>query len=148
MIKILTLIAATSLTFNAMADDTQFIAMDNSKDTSKCISAAQNGAVKPFQLRAIGLSQYDIDTVQCNGKPISEFAREHLDSQSSRRIELVATSNDQDTLLCIAAAESNERWREVAPNRLQRIKHKEFLRCNGEELESFAKSHGNRKFRV
>lgn len=111
----------------------EFINKDGSALSDQCIAAALSGKV----------AQNVSANVQCNGLSIAEFAKQYRENRNQETtVTFERNDNKPETILCIAAATSNEAFSKAVAR--TEIRHRlNNVACNGIKLKEFAKQYNS-----
>ncbi|MCC2617805.1 hypothetical protein LJ739_16255 [Aestuariibacter halophilus] len=122
---------------------------DNSNLTAMCIAAATSDDAMDAKAKEYGFSKAELESFSCNGMTLNEFAKKYRDDTSGQAVVVYTfenTGDNRESELCIAAATSNEAYKE-AKQRLFGGKVGQ-VACNGLSIDKFAKRYGNRGFKM
>ncbi len=139
---------------NAQAGETRLISASDSPYAEVCIAAVESETAARETAAELGLIDFNMSGLVCNGEPAEEFVQQYSERESSES-ELASspefyalTANDQSpaTELCIAAVISDERFEAVKSEYFNRLTEDELamnVRCNSMPLERFVQEYGN-----
>ncbi len=160
--KIKTAITTTAATLlltaiSAQAEETRLVGASDSPAAAVCIAAVESDMAARKAARELGVFNFDMTGLVCNGMPVSEFVAQYRatdivqPSSEMTSPEIVAFSaNDQSpvTQLCIAAVTSPARFEEVRQQHFSRIRStelEEMVRCNSKPLSIFVSEYRNQE---
>ncbi|MEW9799255.1 hypothetical protein [Alteromonas sp. CYL-A6] len=118
----------------------ELVNKDGSPISQLCIAAVESVDAFERQVDELKLSRYDLSNISCNDMPLNDFVRKFRAMDSNETISVTAfenTNNTFETALCIAAATSNEAFKQTKRN-AGHLSTEE-VACNGETLAKFAK---------
>lgn len=148
MKKLLVLSATLMLFISPLTQAVEFANSDGSKLTSICIAAVESDSAMNAKAKEFGFNEADLKSFTCNGLSLKGFAAKYRNTKSKGVIKVYAfekTGDTRETELCVAAATSNEAYKQVKKDLFKGAQVSEVY-CNGLPLKKFAKRYGNRGF--
>lgn len=148
MRKLLTLGSILLLSVSSFSHAIEFANSDGSRLTEVCIAAADSDKALEKKASEYGFTQEDLDAFTCNGLSIDAFGKKYRNAKSQAVIKVYAfemTEDSRETELCIAAATSNEIYKQVKKKMFKGAPVGR-IECNGLPIAKFAKRYGNRGF--
>lgn len=136
----------------ALAGSKALVSSDGSDVSALCVSAATSSLTLKEYAAKIGISRSELDTIHCNGLPISRFVLKYgstsavtlvstpVTDEKSVGYALKMTDTSPLTELCAAAAVSAEAYAKVKDEHFRNDTYVESeVFCNGVPLKSFAR---------
>lgn len=146
--KGLWLIMLIFLTFASSLRAVTFTNSDGSKLSAICIAAVESDEALTRSIRQFGFSKRDLNAFTCNGLKVDEFAEKYRNTPEDEVVRVYAfqvTDDNRESQLCVAAATSNQKYKEVKQS-LFGSSSVSGIVCNGLPLDKFARRYGNKKF--
>ena len=150
MKKLLSIGSVLLLLFTSYSNAVEFANSDGSHLTAVCIAAADSDQALKAKASEFGFDQDDLESFTCNGLSLKEFGKKYRNSTSQGVIRVYAfemTEDSRETELCVAAATSNEIYKQVK-KRLFKGAKVDKIECNGLPIAKFAKRYGNKGFTI
>jgi len=116
----------------------QLVPQDTSVESGICVFAAQNGYNNAVaQARKLGVSNFDIANLSCNGTDMKTFAKSFkvkVSDANTKPVVFVPVNQTTETQLCVKALKEG----------LRSVGHRiHSLKCNGESVARFVKAANN-----
>lgn len=128
--------------------DYKYASADGSADSNLCVAAVSSSLPLHTFAHENGIPLAELDTIQCNGLPISRFVLKYGSAPASIAVEepkvagyvLKKADSSPLTALCAAAAVSEEEFDKVKEEHFSNDAEVESeVFCNGVPLKSFAR---------
>ena len=142
------LIVLFFLVFAPVATAVTFTNSDGSKLSAICIAAVESDEALARSIRQFGFTKRDLNAFTCNGLKVDEFAKKYRNTAEDEVVRVYAfevTQDNRESQLCVAAATSNQKYKEVK-RALFGSSSVSGIVCNGLPLDKFARRYGNKKF--
>ena len=116
------------------ADQVRLVPADDSQYTQVCLAATKSDAVLQSTITELGLDQAALKEIDCNGRPLARFARQHRDVSYNFKLEDASA----ESRLCYAAVTSLEDFESIRAERFADVLNLEQeVSCNGMSLARF-----------
>ena len=116
------------------ADEVHLVPGDDSQYTQVCLAATESDAALESTIAELGLEKAALKEIDCNGKPLARFVRQHRDVSYNFKLE----DGSDESRLCHAAVTSLEAFESIRAERFADVLNLEqVVSCNGMPLERF-----------
>lgn len=122
------------------ADEVRLVPADDSMYTQVCLAAAESESALQSTVSAMGLESGELESISCNGTPLSRFARRHRDVAYNFKLK----DSTAETRLCHAAITSPETFESIRAEHFADVPNiEQEVSCNGMTLERFISRYGD-----
>lgn len=138
--------------FIAKAEDGKLVNADGKKESAICIDAVKSNMNLRAMSKKYNMGKGKLKAINCNGVALADFVSMHRsEDKTNTPVKVFSFSNETnnvETELCIAAANSNARLKEVMVKHNKPKQFVENINCNGVLLKQFAKKYGNKSISI